>query len=119
MSAKDIFHAACPERKIAGPGPNGERPVDLTREGFMYKRCSRNLMRYAVLILIGLAVAGCEKVPQGFNTQPAIPAALGDFVGVTTDEGERTAVLWFKQSDQTIVAYRVHVPQGVTRFPRS
>jgi hypothetical protein len=85
----------------------------------MYKRSIRNRMRYAMLTLIGLTAAGCEKVPQGLNTQPAIPAALGDFVTVTTDEGERTAVLWFKQPDQTIIAVRVHVPQGVTRFPRS
>jgi hypothetical protein len=85
----------------------------------MYTRSVRNPMRYAVLILIGMAAAGCEKVPQGLNTQPAIPASLGDFVGATTDEGERTAVLWFKQPDQTIIAVRVHVPQGVTRFPRS
>jgi hypothetical protein len=85
----------------------------------MYKRSIRNATRYAVLVLIGFAAAGCQKVPQGLNTQPAIPAALGDFVTVTTDEGERTAVLWFKQPDQTIIAVRVHVPQGVTRFPRS
>lgn len=85
----------------------------------MYKRSIRNPVRYAVLVLIGLATAGCEKVPQGLNTQPAIPAAFGEFVNVTTDEGARTAVLWFKQPDQTIVAVRVHVPQGITRFPRS
>jgi len=85
----------------------------------MYRRYVRNAMRYAVLTVIGLAAAGCQKVPQGLNTQPAIPAALGEFVGVTTDEGARTAVLWFKQSDQTIIAVRVHVPQGITKFPRS
>lgn len=85
----------------------------------MYKRSICNAMRCAALIMIGLAAAGCEKVPQGLNTQPAIPAALGDFVAVTSDEGPRTAVLWFKQSDQTIIAVRVHVPQGMTKFPRS
>ena len=85
----------------------------------MHKRSVRNALRWGVLAAIGLIVAGCEKVPQGMNTQPAIPASLGDFVTVTTDEGERTAVLWFKQPDQTIVAARVHVPQGATRFPRS
>ena len=85
----------------------------------MYKRSTREALRCAVLILIGLAAAGCQKVPQGLNTQPEIPAAFGDFVTATTDEGERTAVLWFRQPDQTIIAVRVHVPQGVTRFPRS
>ncbi len=85
----------------------------------MYKRSIRNATRFGALIVIGLASAACQKVPQGLNTQPAIPAALGDFVAVTTDEGARTAVLWFKQSDQTIIAVRVHVPQGITKFPRS
>lgn len=85
----------------------------------MYERSMRKTLRYALLILIGSAAAGCEKVPQGLNTQPAIPAAFGDFVTATTDEGERTAVLWFRQPDQTVIAVRVHVPQGVTRFPRS
>lgn len=76
-------------------------------------------MRCAALILIGLATAGCQKVGSASQTLPAIPAALGELVSVTPGDGAFQAVLWFKQPDQTIVAVRVHVPSGTTRYPRN
>jgi hypothetical protein len=92
----------------------------------MYKKSAPKTMLYAVLILIGLATAGCEKLgaPTNSPKQPAIPAALGDLVAVTPGDGPNQSVLWFKQSDQAIVAVTVSVRRGtidakMTKFPRS
>jgi hypothetical protein len=76
-------------------------------------------MRCAVLILIGLTTTGCQKMGSTSQTLPGIPAALGELVSVTPGDGTHQAVLWFKQPDQTIVAVRVHVPSGVSRYPRN
>jgi hypothetical protein len=84
----------------------------------MYKKSTGKLMQYAVLIVIWLATAGCQKMGSASQTLPAIPAALGDLVAVTPGDGPRQSVLWFKQSDQTIVAVRVNVPSGTSRYPR-
>ena len=85
----------------------------------MHKKSTVKTMRYAMLISIGLTAAGCQKIGSTSQRLPAIPAALGDVVAVTPGDGPRQAVLWFKQSDQTIVAVRVHVPSGTTKYPRS
>ena len=76
-------------------------------------------MRCAVLILIGLATASCQKIGSTSQTNPGIPAALGELVSVTPGDGAFQAVLWFKQPDQTIVAMRVYVTSGTTRYPRN
>lgn len=85
----------------------------------MQRRFSGKTVRYAVLILIGLATVGCQKLGSASQTLPAIPAALGDLIAVTPGDHPRQAVLWFKQPDQTIVAMRVQVPNGTTRYPRN
>jgi hypothetical protein len=72
----------------------------------------------AVLILLSLATAGCQKVGSTTQTIP-VPAALGDFVAVTPGDGQLQAVLWFKQPDQTIVAVRVHLGPGTNRYTRN
>jgi hypothetical protein len=84
----------------------------------MHKKSTIRIMRYAVLMLIGLASAGCEKLNTATQTAPAIPADRGELVAVTPGDGPRQAVLWFKQADQTIVAVRVFVPRGTTKYPR-
>lgn len=85
----------------------------------MERLSTEKTMRCAGLILIGLAVAGCQKIGSSSQTQPGIPAALGEFVGVTPGDGARQAVLWFKQPDQTIVSVRIQVPSGTTKYPRN
>ena len=85
----------------------------------MQRQSTGKTMRYAVLILIGLATAGCQKIGSTTQTLPGIPAALGELVAVTPGDGAHEAVLWFKQSDQTIVSVRVHVPRGTTKYPRN
>jgi hypothetical protein len=85
----------------------------------MQSPSSGKTMRYAALVLIGLATAGCQKMGSGSQTLPGIPAALGDLVAVSPGDGPWQSVLWFKQSDQTIVAVRVNVPAGTTRYPRN
>lgn len=77
------------------------------------------IMRYAMLFLITLATAGCQKMGSSSQTMPGIPGALGELVSVTPGDGAHQAVLWFKQSDQTIVAVRVYVPSGMSRYPRN
>jgi microcompartment protein CcmK/EutM len=77
------------------------------------------IMLCAVLMLVGLASAGCERVNTSSQTAPAIPADTGELVAVTQGDGARQAILWFKQADQTIVAVRVWVPRGTTRYPRA
>ena len=84
----------------------------------MQRQSTGKTMRCAVLILIGLATAGCQKLDSASQTLPGIPAALGELVSVTPGDGAFQAVLWFKQPDQSIVAVRVHVPSGTTRYPR-
>jgi hypothetical protein len=85
----------------------------------MQRQSTGKPMRYVVLILIGLATAGCQKMGSTSQTLPGIPAALGDLVAVSPGDGPRQSVLWFKQSDQTIVAVRVNVPAGTSRYPRN
>jgi len=84
----------------------------------MYKTFTRMTVYFAALVLSGLATAGCQKLGSTSQTLP-VPAALGDFVAVTPGDGQKQAVLWFKQPDQTIVAVRVTLPPGTTKFPRS
>ena len=85
----------------------------------MQRRSTGKTMWYAVLVLSGLASAGCQKLGTGDQTLRAIPAAHGDLVGVTQGDGAHQAVLWFKQPDGTIVAVREYVPRGTTRYPRN
>ena len=85
----------------------------------MQRQFAGKTMRYAVLILLGLATAGCQKIGSTSQTLPGIPAALGELVSVTPGDGAHQAVLWFKQPDQTIVAVRVNVPSGTTKYPRN
>jgi hypothetical protein len=73
---------------------------------------------YGLLVLVGLASAGCERLNTASQTQPPIPADRGELVAITPGDGPRQAVLWFKQADQTIVAVRVSVPRGTTKYPR-
>ena len=91
----------------------------------MPTKSSRKTGRYVALILIGLATAGCEKLGTAHAPkQLGIPAVLGDLVAITPGADPTQQVLWFKQSDQTIVAVRVNVPRGtieaeMTKFPRN
>jgi hypothetical protein len=91
----------------------------------MNKR-SVQTMRCALLLAIGLAVAGCEKI--GGSSLPekaaAIPASFGELVAVTPTDRRLQSVLWFKQQDQTIVAVLVDLRDGrwfvyKTKFPRA
>jgi hypothetical protein len=90
----------------------------------MHKK-SGQMMRCAVLLAIGVAVAGCQKIgpPAKIPETCAIPASYGDLVAVTP--GERSeSVLWFKRPDQTIVAVGVNAVRGTcgvhtTRYPRT
>jgi len=84
----------------------------------MYKRLTRMTMYCGAFILSGLVTAGCQKIGSTSQTIP-VPAAVGDFVAVTPGDGPRQAVLWFRQADQTVVAVRVFLPPGTTKFPRS
>lgn len=97
-------------------------PIDLTNtigETVMQSPSSGKTARYAALILIGLATTGCQKMGSASQTQPGIPTAVGELVSVTPGDGAHQAVLWFKQSDQTIVAVRVTVASGTNRYPRN
>jgi hypothetical protein len=76
-------------------------------------------MRCALLISIGLATSGCQKMGSSVQTLPGAPAEFGDLVGVTPGDGAHQAVLWFKQPHQTIVAMRVNVPSGISKYPRN
>ena len=89
-------------------------------------KMSKQTVRCAQLIAIGLAVAGCERLGSQGNvpeTAP-IPASFGDLIAVTPTDQRWVSVLWFKQPDQTIVAVRVDVAHGKaialkTKYPRS
>jgi hypothetical protein len=83
----------------------------------MYKKPTRVAVCCVALILSGLS-AGCQKIGSDSKTLPAIPPGLGELVAVTPGDGHRQAVLWFKQPDQTIVAVRVYLPSGTTKFTR-
>ena len=91
----------------------------------MYTKSSWKTAWHVALILIGLATAGCERLGTPHTSkQLGIPAALGDLVAITPDADPTHQVLWFKQSDQTIVAVRVSVPRGtieaeMTKFARN
>jgi hypothetical protein len=83
-------------------------------------------MRCVALLAIGLAVAGCERMgaPTNVPETNTIPASFGDLVAVTPTDRRFESVLWFKQSDQTIVAVRVDARTGAayvfkTKYPRS
>jgi hypothetical protein len=84
-------------------------------------------MRCALLLAIGFAIAGCEKMGGGSNlpeTAAAIPASFGELVAVTPTDKRLQSVLWFKQPDQTIVAVLVDQRDGAwyaykTKWPRS
>jgi len=87
---------------------------------------SKQTMRCAALLAIGLAVAGCERVgaPTNVPETTVIPASFGDLVAVTPTDRRFESVLWFKQPDQTVVAVRVDLRSGTryvyeTKFPRS
>jgi hypothetical protein len=90
----------------------------------MHKK-SGQMMACAVFLAIGLAVAGCERVPPtNVPVTTAIPASFGELVAVTPTDRAYVAVLWFKQPDQTIVAVRVDIAHGSvgpykTKYPRS
>ncbi len=87
---------------------------------------SRQTMRCALLLAISLALTGCEKMGARTDVPETntIPASFGDLVAVTPTDRRFEAVLWFKQSDQTIVAVRVDARTGAayvfkTRYPRT
>jgi hypothetical protein len=87
---------------------------------------SEQTIRCAVLLAIGLAVAGCERMgaPTDVPETNTIPASFGELVAVTPTDRRFESVLWFKQSDQTIVAVRVDARNGAayvfkTKYPRS
>jgi hypothetical protein len=87
---------------------------------------SAQSMRYAMLLAIGLTAAGCERMgaPTNVPETNTIPASFGDLVAVTPTDRRFEAVLWFKQSDQTIMAVRVDARSGAayvfkTKYPRS
>ena len=91
----------------------------------MNKKSART-MRCAVLLAIGLAVAGCERRGAVTNVPETstIPASFGDLVAVTPTDRRLESVLWFRQPDQTIVAVVVDLRDGKkyvvkTKFPRS
>ena len=84
----------------------------------MYKEFIARIIRYTLLILLGLASAGCEKLNTASQTALPIPADRGELVAVTPGDGPRQAVLWFKQADQSIVAVHVLVKPGTTKYPR-
>jgi hypothetical protein len=87
---------------------------------------SKRALRCAVVTTIGLAAVGCERIGSGGSVPEtaAIPAALGDLVAVTPTDQRWESILWFRQSDQTIVAVRVNVAKGTTyiaktKYPRN
>jgi hypothetical protein len=87
---------------------------------------NKKSMRCAVLLVIGLAVTGCERMgaPRNVPETTTIPASFGDLVAVTPTDKRLQSVLWFKQPDQTIVAVMVDLRDGrtyvfKTKFPRS
>jgi hypothetical protein len=84
----------------------------------MYKKPMRMILCCAALILSGVATTGCHKIGLEAKTVP-LPAGLGDFIAVTPGDGQRQAVLWFKQQDQTIIAVRVYLPPGMTKYARN
>jgi hypothetical protein len=91
----------------------------------MHNQTMLRALRCALIVSIGLATSGCQKL-QGVPgpQQTGIPAALGELVGVTPDVRPFQSVLWFKQADQTIVAVRVNFSNGnvgaqVVKFPRT
>jgi hypothetical protein len=91
----------------------------------MYKK-SEQTVRCAMILAIGLAVAGCQKIgpPTHIPETCAIPASFGDLVAVTPAERPFESVLWFKQPDQTIVVVGVNFARGTchvhrTKYPRS
>ena len=86
---------------------------------------SKQTMRCAALLAIGLAVAGCERVgaPTNVPETTVIPASFGDLVAVTPTDRRFESVLWFKQPDQTIIAVGLDLRDGrwfvfKTKFPR-
>jgi hypothetical protein len=107
------------EPKAYAPGSR-ELPFGPMRRGIvMNKKSTRMTVSCAALIVSGLAATGCQKIGETSRTLPdAIPAGLGDLVAVTPGDGQRQAVLWFKQPDQTVVAVRVYLPAGITKYPR-
>jgi hypothetical protein len=79
-----------------------------------------------VLLAIGLAVVGCERLGSAANVPKtvAIPASFGELVAVTPTDRRFHSMLWFKQSDQTIVAVEVDLRDGEwyvyeTKYPRN
>jgi len=92
----------------------------------MQTTLTQKTLLYALLILIGVAIAGCEKLggPQNAPDMHTIPAAMGELVAVTPSTNPHQAVLWFRQADQTIVALQVNTSRGTiysatVKFPRS
>jgi hypothetical protein len=93
------------------------------------KETFKQAVRCAVLLAIGLTAVGCERIgspanPPNAPETAAIPASLGDLVGVTQADSRSEAILWFKQPDQTIVAVRVNEANGTayvlkTKYPRN
>jgi hypothetical protein len=112
-------------------GPDGvptpSRKARSIYEGIVMNKKSAQSMRYAMLLAIGLTAAGCERIGVAPTDAPAtntIPASFGDLVAVTPTDRRFESVLWFKQSDQTIVAVRVDARSGAayvfkTKYPRS
>ncbi len=80
-----------------------------------------------LLACMGFAVAGCERLggPVATDGLAAIPAAYGELKAVTPDQTQPFAsVLWFEQSDKTIMAVRVNFVRGTissttVKFPRN
>ena len=82
----------------------------------MFNKSTVRVMLYAMLMLVGLAGAGCEKMNSASQTAAALPADHGELIAVTPGNSPRQAVLWFKQADQTVLAVHVYVPRGTTKY---
>jgi hypothetical protein len=93
----------------------------------MCRKPIRKTTAYLLLASLGLAFGGCERLDAPIVTQklPSIPASYGDLKGITPDQDQPfQSVLWFEQSDKTIVAVRVNIARGTilantVKFPRS
>ena len=65
----------------------------------MQNKTMQKVRQCVLIVSIGLAIAGCEKLPGGPGPQQAgIPAALGELVSVTPDVKPFQSVLWFRCS---------------------
>src|SRR5262249_36499808 len=94
--------------------------------GRMQTKSMPKIMLCAMLIAMGFAVTGCQRLGQPGKAPQvgAIPAGIGELGAVTPGERPYQCVLGVKQPEQTIVAVYVNTAHGtisgrMTKFPRS